>query len=99
MSEPAASPMGWRVYVLRCRDGTFYCGITTGVARRVREHNGAATGASYTRTRRPVVLIKSWPSPDRSTATKEERAFKRLARKDKERWVMESGLEAAWLPC
>ena len=41
------------VYILRCRDGTFYTGYTPDLARRLELHN-AGKGARYTRSRRPV---------------------------------------------
>jgi predicted GIY-YIG superfamily endonuclease len=46
----------WFVYVVRCADGTLYTGTTTDTARRVARHN-AGTGARYTRSRLPVVLV------------------------------------------
>ena len=77
------------MYVVRCADGTLYTGITTDPERRVREHNGrpgtARRGAAYTRARRPVSLVWSAPAPDRSAATRRERAIKRLSRAAKER--------------
>ena len=44
------------VYLLRCADGTLYCGWTTDMESRLKAHN-AGTGAKYTRSRRPVELI------------------------------------------
>ena len=41
------------VYILQCRDGTFYTGYTPDLARRLELHN-AGQGAKYTRGRRPV---------------------------------------------
>jgi putative endonuclease len=93
MTQAEPTLTAWAVYVLRCSDGSFYCGITTDVERRVREHNGLPTGAAYTRARRPVTLVTSWASPDRSSATKTERAFKRLSRKAKELRVATKGQE------
>ena len=46
--------MPW-VYILACRDGSFYVGSTRDLERRVSEHN-EGLGAAYTRHRRPVVL-------------------------------------------
>ncbi len=44
----------WFVYLVRCRDGSLYCGIATSVTRRVAEHN-AGKGAKYVvAARRPV---------------------------------------------
>ncbi len=79
--------MGWFLYVVRCSDGTLYAGITTDLARRVKEHNSSPRGARYTRTRRPVEKVAQWPFPNRSLATKAERRFKRLSRKEKLRRI------------
>ena len=47
----------WYVYLLRCADATLYCGVTTDMERRLREHNAGSRGAKYTRARRPVDLL------------------------------------------
>ncbi len=74
----------WWVYLLRCADGSFYTGITTDLARRVREHNGErAGGARYTRGRRPVVLHHKESAPDRAAAARREAALRRLSRTEK----------------
>ena len=46
--------MPW-VYILECRDGSFYVGSTRDLERRLSEHN-EGLGAAYTRHRLPVVL-------------------------------------------
>ena len=76
-------PRGWRVYVVRCRDGTLYCGITNDLERRLRQHD-QGTGARYTRGRGPVMLERSWRAADKSAALKAEWAFKALTRAEKE---------------
>ncbi len=80
------SGQGWSVYLLRCADNTLYCGVTTDLARRVRQHNGEmAGGARYTRARRPVTLVLARDFPSRGEAqrvearVKKARAEKRLA--------------------
>jgi putative endonuclease len=73
----------WLLYVLRCRDGSYYCGITNDMDRRLAQHN-AGTGARYTRGRGPVELLRTWRHPDRSSASKAEFAFKALTRSEKE---------------
>ncbi len=73
----------WFLYVLECSDESLYTGITTDVERRVEEHNSSPKGAKYTRTRRPVRLVYVKEYPNRSEATKEERAFKQLRREEK----------------
>ena len=71
----------WSVYLLRCSDGTLYCGMTTDVARRVAMHNGViAGGAKYTRGRRPVTLLACAGGLDRGQAARLERTVKRLPR-------------------
>jgi len=69
----------WYLYVLECRDGTLYCGITTDVARRVKQHE-EGKGARYTRGRGPGPLGRGWEGGGQSEALKAELAFKRLGR-------------------
>lgn len=71
------------LYILQCADGTLYVGITTDLARRVEEHNFSASGAKYTRGRRPVSLVFSREFANRSEASREEVRIKRLSRKEK----------------
>ncbi len=47
--------MAW-VYLLVCRDGSYYVGSTTDLERRVSQHE-RGEGAAYTRRRRPVRLV------------------------------------------
>lgn len=74
----------WHVYLLECADGTYYCGITTDLERRLAQHNGLrAGGARYTRTRRPVILRASLTCPDRSGACRVEHFVQSLPRRKK----------------
>ncbi|WP_246798169.1 GIY-YIG nuclease family protein [Alkalibacter rhizosphaerae] len=70
------------IYVVRCADGTFYTGITTDLKRRLMEHN-EGTASKYTRPRRPVRMVYSEKSEDRSSATKRELEIKSWNRKKK----------------
>ena len=47
-------------YILECADGSYYCGSTWDLERRLAEHN-AGTGCAYTRPtrRRPVSVVWS----------------------------------------
>jgi putative endonuclease len=75
----------WFVYIVRCADNTLYTGVTTDIARRVREHNGdVGNGASYTKLRRPVALVYTETTDTRSHAMKRERAIKHLSKRQKE---------------
>ena len=50
------SEKNWSVYLLRCSDNSLYCGVSNNINKRVIAHN-SGTGAKYTRSRRPVVLV------------------------------------------
>jgi len=81
------APAPWFVYLLRCRDETLYCGITTDLTRRLREHNQGRAGAKYTRARRPVCLVFSRGFPDRASAARFEYQLKQLDRTEKLRFL------------
>ncbi len=83
----------WVCYLLRCADGTLYCGITNDLDKRLAAHN-AGTAAKYTRTRGPVELVYTEDCADRSTASKREMAIKQLTRAEKLA-LIDSGLIAA----
>jgi putative endonuclease len=70
------------VYLLRCADGTLYCGWSTDVERRVRQHQ-RGVASRYTRRRLPVELVWSASCADRSAAMREEVRIKRLTRAEK----------------
>jgi len=72
-------PAATFVYLLRCADGTLYCGWTVDVERRVAAHN-AGRASRYTRSRLPVELAWSCALPDRASAMREEVRIKRLPR-------------------
>jgi putative endonuclease len=73
----------WYVYVVQCSDDSLYCGITVDIDRRVKEHNESSKGSKYTRSRRPVTLLKHWKVSTQSEAMKAENRFKKLSRDDK----------------
>tara|TARA_B100000131_G_scaffold9611_1_gene10146 strand:- start:644 stop:892 length:249 start_codon:yes stop_codon:yes gene_type:complete len=73
----------WFTYIVQCSDGTLYTGITTCLSRRIEEHNRKKTGAKYTRSRRPVILVYSEEHMTRSDASKAEHRIKAKTRKEK----------------
>ena len=81
MSESAAF-----VYLLRCSDGSLYCGWSTDPERRLRQHQ-AGTASRYTRRRLPVELVWTKACADRSEALREEIRIKRLPPAEKRRLV------------
>lgn len=70
------------MYIVECRDGSLYTGITNDLLGRLAQHNGS-TGAKYTRGRAPIRLVYSEPAVSRSAATRRELAIKRLPRRAK----------------
>ena len=81
----------WQMYVVQCKDDSYYCGVTTDVERRIQEHNGKGKkGAKYTRSRRPVVVVFTQEFPSRSHALKAESHFKSLKRAEKLRYMVDA---------
>jgi len=74
------------VYILRCRDGSFYTGAAKVLQARVRKHE-EGTASRYTRARRPVALVWSRRVRTWSRALREEHRIKALKRRDKEALV------------
>ncbi len=72
----------WFVYIVECRDGSFYTGITNDLERRQQEHN-EGTASRYTRSRRPVTMRYYEPCDSRSHALIRECSVKLLSRKEK----------------
>jgi putative endonuclease len=70
------------VYLLRCRDGSLYTGITNNLARRLEAHR-RGTASAYTRSRRPLALAYREELPDRGAALRREAAIRRLSRAGK----------------
>ena len=73
----------WSVYLLRCGDGTLYCGIALDVEARLRQHQGGR-GAKYTRGRGPLELVFQEACGSKAGALRREREVKRLRRAAKE---------------
>jgi len=83
--QQASQNPGWKVYILRCADGSLYVGITKDLSRRLAEHNGDdRLAARYTLGRRPVELVYAESAPNLSAAARREHALKRLDRRAKE---------------
>ncbi len=74
--------MEWVVYILRCKDGSLYTGVTNNMDKRLNAHNDGK-GAKYTKARRPVVLVYEEKANDRSDAQIREAQIKKLSRVEK----------------
>ena len=73
-------------YLLRCADGTYYCGWTNCIQKRLAAHN-AGTGSKYTRARLPVTLAYLERLATRKEAMQREAAIKRMTRAEKEKLI------------
>ncbi len=73
--------MYW-LYILQCKDGTLYTGITNDLEKRLAAHN-RGQGAKYTRSRIPAVLVYQESCSNRAAALRREAAVKKLNRRQK----------------
>jgi predicted GIY-YIG superfamily endonuclease len=87
---PKKSRNKWFVYLVRCRDGTLYTGITKDIARRFQQHN-AGTASRYTRSRLPVVLVYQEAQASQSLALKREAEIKAMSRLEKKSLIRQTG--------
>ena len=72
----------WACYMVRCRDGSLYVGMTNDLEERIKEHNWGVK-SEFTTKRRPVVLVWREKQTDRETARRREKEIKGWSRKKK----------------
>ena len=72
----------WYVYIVRCRDGSLYTGISDDVQKRVEKHN-SGKGTKYTAGRKPVVLVHTERCSNRRSALRRELKIKSSTRCEK----------------
>jgi putative endonuclease len=73
----------WHVYIVATAGGSLYTGITTDIARRMREHAGTARGARFFRMSSAGRLLYWEAHESRSGASKREAAIKKMSRRAK----------------
>lgn len=76
----------WKLYILRCGDGSLYTGITTDIDKRLEVHR-SGKGAKYTRGRGPLEVVYREDCGDHSAALKRELEIKALTRKQKQQLI------------
>lgn len=84
-------------YLLRCADGSLYCGWTNDPEMRLKAHN-AGTASKYTASRRPVELVYLELCPTKQAAMKREAEIKRMSRKKKLQLLDEKKMRLEKLP-
>lgn len=72
----------WTLYIIECRDGSLYTGITTDLEKRLEMHN-KGKASKYTRSRKPVQIIHTEIFNNESSARKREAGIKKMTRKSK----------------
>ena len=80
----------WYLYILRCRDGTLYTGITIDVEKRFEAHC-SGKGAKYTRGRGPLELVYRETCQNHSQALKREWEIKAMSREKKQELIENNG--------
>jgi putative endonuclease len=72
----------WHVYILECRDGSFYTGVTNNIDRRMKAH-ARGKGSKYVARKGFGRLLRTKPCKDKSEACKREYSIKQLPRSEK----------------
>jgi predicted GIY-YIG superfamily endonuclease len=83
----------WYLYILKCRDDSYYTGITKDVESRLDRHN-SGKGAKYTRMKRPCSPVYIEEHPDESSARRREIEIKNW-RRDKKNELIQSFVSSA----
>jgi putative endonuclease len=86
-------PSGWCCYLLLCSDESYYCGATSNLVRRVRDHF-SGKGSGYTKRFKPVELVWYESQPDRRRATAREKQIKSWSR-DKKKRLADTGSKSS----
>ena len=75
----------WLIYILKCGDGSLYCGITNNLKKRLKQHNGEIKGgAKYTRSHSPCKLVYKEKSRSRRDALQREVIIKKMSKVEKQ---------------
>lgn len=74
------------VYILLCRDGSYYVGYTSNIHKRVEDHQNKR-GCTYTQSRTPLQLVYTEEYDTKADALRREKSIKRLDREEKEKLI------------
>ena len=72
----------WFVYIIKCKDGSFYTGYTDNLEKRFAKHK-SGKGAKYTKSHPPKKIVFSEKFDNKILAQKKEREIKNWSRKEK----------------
>lgn len=79
----------WYLYLIECRNGAYYAGITNNLEARYQAHV-SGRGARYTRANPPVRLLAATRFADRASASRAEWQIKQLPRERKLAFLAEA---------
>jgi len=74
--------MSYFVYILLCRDGTYYTGSSNDIEKRFNDHL-MGHGARYTKSHKPVKIIYQEEFSTKSEALKREIKIKKMTKTQK----------------
>jgi putative endonuclease len=77
------NPMKGFFYILKCKDGSYYCGSTKYLQLRIQQH-GLGLGANHTKKRLPVYLVYSEEFDSVVKAYAREKQIQKWTRRKKE---------------
>lgn len=78
----------WYLYLIRCRDGSLYTGISINVERRLVQHQREGdTGSKYLKGRGPLTLVFQKRLGSKSLALRVENKVRRLSTARKEKLI------------
>lgn len=77
----------WFVYILECRDESFYTGICKNLKKRIYEHNSGTYKGAFTKGRLPVSLVYWEIFKNRFDAAKREKEIKGRSRFKKQKLI------------
>jgi len=86
MSKTIKRSGTFSVYIVRCKNGTYYTGYSNDLNRRIAQHNGGK-GAKYLKGKAPVTLVYQKVYRYYKCALRAERWIKSLTRWQKEQLV------------
>ena len=87
LRKPIERNSKFYVYIIQCKDGTFYTGYTNNLERRLAQHNSGKGGAKYTSWKGFEKLVYCKEYKYYKSALNAEREIKTYTRKEKEELI------------
>jgi putative endonuclease len=78
--------MAWHVYIIRCKDRSFYTGVTPNLKQRFRDHK-AGKGGRYTLLHKPSQIVHVETFSTKREALKREKQIKGWSHRKKENLI------------